>query len=89
MAVGWAFFQPAQGYSIILMPTTWLVFVFWFVVWQVVKRKQTPAWWELFLLGVLIGFTAMGIATILFLVPLVIAALFFRWQALFRVESLA
>ena len=83
-AVGWAFFQPAQGYSIILMPTTWLVFVFWFVVWQVVKRKQTPAWWELFLLGVLMGFTAMGIATILFLVPLVIAALFFRWKALFR-----
>ena len=83
-AVGWAFFQPAQGYSIILMPTTWLVFVFWFVVWQVVKRKQAPAWWELFLLGALMGFTAMGIATILFLVPLVIGALFFRWKALFR-----
>jgi Tetratricopeptide repeat len=83
-AVGWAFFQPAQGYSIILMPTTWLVFVFWFVVWQVVKRKQTPAWWELFLLGVLMGFTAMGIATILFLVPLAMGALFFRWKGLFR-----
>ncbi len=83
-AAGWAFFQPAQGYSIILMPTTWLVFVFWFVVWQVVKWKQTPAWWELFILGALMGFTAMGIATILFLVPLVIAALFFRWKALFR-----
>ena len=83
-AVGWAFFQPAQGYSIILMPTTWLVFVFWFVVWQVVKRKQAPAWWELFLLGALMGFTAMGVATILFLVPLVIVALFFRWKALFR-----
>ncbi len=85
-AVGWAFFQPAQGYSIIVMPTTWLVFVFWFVVWRVVKRKQAPAWWELFLLGTLMGFTAMGIATILFLVPLVIGALFFRWKALFRVR---
>ncbi|MGH8092039.1 MAG: tetratricopeptide repeat protein [Chthoniobacterales bacterium] len=80
-AVGWAFFQPAQGYSIILMPTAWLVFVFWFVVLQVVKRKRTPAWWHLFLLGALMGFTAMGIATILFLIPLVVGALFFRWQA--------
>ena len=83
-AVGWAFFQPAQGYSIILMPTAWLVFIFWFVVWQVVKRKEAPAWWGLFFLGTLMGFTAMGIATILFLIPLVIGALFLRWQALFR-----
>ena len=79
-AFGWAFFQPAQGYSIILMPTAWLVFVFWFVVWQIVKRTETPARWLLFLLGVLMGFTAMGIATILFLVPLVLAALFLRWH---------
>ena len=79
-AAGWACFQPAQGYSIILMPTAWLVFVFWFVVWQIVKRRQTPALWNLLLLGSLIGLTAMGIATILFLVPLLAAALFFRWQ---------
>ncbi|HEX4665012.1 MAG TPA: tetratricopeptide repeat protein [Chthoniobacterales bacterium] len=79
-AVGWAFFQPAQGYSIILMPTAGLVFVFWFVVWQIVKRTEAPGWWRLFLLGALMGFTAMGIATILFLVPLVLAALFIRWH---------
>jgi hypothetical protein len=80
-AVGWAFFQPAQGYSVILMPTAWLVFVFWFVVWQIVKRGQAPLLWQLLLLGGLIGFTAMGIATILFLVPLLLAALFLRWVA--------
>jgi Tfp pilus assembly protein PilF len=80
-AIGWAFFLPAQGYSIILMPTAWLVFVFWFVVWQIVKRGEAPAPWRLLLLGMLIGFTAMGIATVLFLVPLVFAALFFRWSA--------
>src|SRR5712691_2536668 len=57
-AIGWAFFLPAQGYSIILMPTAWLVFVFWFVVWQIVKRWEAPALGTLFLLGVLIGFTA-------------------------------
>lgn len=79
-AVGLGCFQPAQGYSIILMPTAWLVFIFWFVVWQIVKRQQSPAPVILLLLGLLMGFTAMGIATILFLVPLLIAALFLRWQ---------
>ena len=79
-AIGWACFQPAQGYSIILMPTAWLVFVFWFVVWQIVKRQQAPSLWTLALMGVLMGFTAMGIATILFLVPLLLAALFLRWK---------
>ena len=80
-AMGWALFQPAQGYSVILMPTAWLVFVFWFVVWQIVKRKQAPPLWQLMLLGGVIGFTAMGIATILFLVPLLLAAIFLRWVA--------
>jgi tetratricopeptide (TPR) repeat protein len=79
-AIGWACFQPAQGYSIILMPTAWLVFVFWCVVWQIVKRRQAPALGTLLLLGGLMGFTAMGIATILFLVPLLLAALFLRWK---------
>jgi hypothetical protein len=80
-AVGWGFFLPAQGYSIILMPTAWLVFVFWFVVWQIVTRREAPGLWPLLFLGTLIGFTAMGIATVLFLVPLVLAALFLRWRA--------
>lgn len=80
-AMGWAFFVPAQAYSIILMPTAWLVFIFWFVVWQIVHRLEAPRPWVLLTLGLLIGVTAMGIATILFLVPLVLAALFFRWRA--------
>ena len=80
-ALGWTFFLPAQAYSVILMPTAWLVVVFWFVVWQILKREQAPRPWQLLLLGGLMGFTAMGIATILFLVPLVLAALFFRWVA--------
>jgi hypothetical protein len=80
-AIGWGLFQPAQGYSVILMPTAWLVFIFWFVVWQIVKRTQAPPLLGLLLLGALMGFAAMGIATILFLVPLVLAALFLRWVA--------
>jgi Tfp pilus assembly protein PilF len=79
-AVGWGFFLPEEAYSAILMPAAGLVFVFWFVVWQVVSRREPPSLPRLFSLGVLIGFTAMGIATILFLAPLLFVALFFKWS---------
>jgi hypothetical protein len=75
---GWAFFVPAQAYSIILMPTAWSVFVFWLVVWQIIRTKTAPSAWQCLSLGILIGIAAMGVAAILFLVPLVIAALCFR-----------
>src|SRR5664279_3721865 len=39
-AAGWAFFVPAQAYSVILMPTAWLAFVFWFLVWQIIKAEH-------------------------------------------------
>jgi tetratricopeptide (TPR) repeat protein len=76
-ALGWALFVPAQTYSVILMPTAGLVFVFWLVVWQVVSRPALTRR-RVFLLGILIGFTAMGVATVLFLVPLLLAAIFLR-----------
>jgi tetratricopeptide (TPR) repeat protein len=79
-ALGWGFFLPEEAYSAILMPTAGLVFVFWFVVWQIVRRRDAPTSLGSLLLGVLIGFTAMGIATILFLVPLLFVALFFKWN---------
>ncbi len=41
-AAGWALFVPAQAYSIILMPTAWLVFVFWFLVWRIVDSDRSP-----------------------------------------------
>ena len=74
-ALGWAFYVPAQAYSVILMPTAWLVFVFWFVVWRIVRNENAPTRTECLLLGLLIGLTAIAVATILFLIPLVIAAL--------------
>jgi Tfp pilus assembly protein PilF len=73
-AFGWAFFVPAQAYSVILMPTVWLVFVFWLVVWRVARTDAVLGSTECLLLGLLIGVTATGIATILFLVPLILAA---------------
>lgn len=77
-AAGWAFFIPAQAYCVILMPAAWLVFVFWFLVWQIVKAEHAFTPLRCLAYGVLIGITATGIATILFLVPLVLAALLLK-----------
>ena len=71
-AGGWAFFLPAQSYSVILMPTAWLVFIFWAIVWNVLRRNSAAGATWFFLHGLLIGFAAMGIATILFLIPFVL-----------------
>ena len=77
-AVGWAFFVPAQAYSVILMPTAAGVFVFWFLVWQIMKSKHAPGPLRCLVYGALIGITATGIATILFIVPLLLAALLLK-----------
>jgi tetratricopeptide (TPR) repeat protein len=77
-AAGWCFFVPAQAYSAILMPTAGAVFVFWLLVWQIVRADKIPSRVRLFACGLLIGFTAMGVATILFVIPLFIAAIFIR-----------
>jgi hypothetical protein len=80
-AAGWAFFVPAQAYAVILMPATWLVFVFWFLLWQIVKAERAPTALRCLAYGTLIGVTAMGVATILFLVPLLLAALLLKPQS--------
>jgi tetratricopeptide (TPR) repeat protein len=77
-AAGWAFFVPAQAYSVVLMPTSWFVFAFWWLVWQIIKAEQTPSAWRSFWFGIVIGVGAMGVATILFLAPLVLGAILFR-----------
>jgi hypothetical protein len=74
-ALAWAFFVPAQAYSVVLMPTTWFVFVFWFIVWRIVRSVHAPSITQCLFLGLLIGVTAMGVATIFFLLPLLVAAL--------------
>ena len=77
-AAGWALFVPAQAYSIILMPTAWLVFVFWFLVWRFVDSNRPFTFRACLACGLMIGVTATGIATILFLVPLLVAAILLR-----------
>lgn len=74
-ALGWAFFVPAQAYSVVLMPTTWFVFVFWFVVWRIVRRTDPTGPVECFLIALLVGLTATAVATVLAIVPLIFAAL--------------
>jgi tetratricopeptide (TPR) repeat protein len=77
-AIGWCFFVPAQAYSAILMPTAGAVFIFWLLVWQIVRTQTAPSPVRGLTYGFLLGFAAMGVASILFLVPLFIAAIFFR-----------
>jgi tetratricopeptide (TPR) repeat protein len=80
-ALGWVFFEPAQAYSTVLMPTILSVFIFWFVVWQIVARDKLPSFIFFLLLGLLIGVSATAVATILFLLPLLILACFCKWGA--------
>ena len=79
-AAAWCFYLPAQAYSVILMPTALAVFVFWFVVGQIIERREAPRPLVVLLFGLLIGFAATGIATTLFLTPLFAAALFLKWS---------
>jgi len=75
-ALAWTFFSPAQAFSAVLMPTVWLVFAYYFCLWFAVKTR-VASWWKPWLgLGLFCGFIAMLVATILFAVPLLIAAIF-------------
>ena len=75
-ALMWMFFTPAQAFSMILMPTIWLVLAYYTCVWWAVKTQRS-SWWNPWLaLGVFAGVIAMLVATILFAVPLLLAAIF-------------
>lgn len=72
-ALGWAFFLPAQAFSIVLMPSAWLVFVYWSCLAWIVSARPGGLWRPWLGIGVVIGLAATVVATILFLIP---AALF-------------
>ena len=76
-ALAWICFTPAQAFSAVMMPTVWLVCAYYLCVWFAVKT-QSASWWKPWLaLGLFAGVIAMLVATILFAVPLLIAAIFF------------
>jgi len=75
-ALAWTFFTPAQAFSTVMMPTVWLVFAYYFCLWFAVKTRDA-SWWNPWLgLGLFCGVVAMLVATILFAVPLLVAAVF-------------
>jgi len=74
-AAAWAFCVPAQTYAAVLMPTAWFIFVFWFILWRIIKNQSAPDWSEALLLSLLVGLTATATATILFLIPLLFCAI--------------
>ena len=75
-ALMWMFFTPAQAFSMILMPTIWLVLSYYLCVWWAVKTQRS-SWWRPWLgLGVFAGVIAMLVATILFAIPLLLTAIF-------------
>jgi hypothetical protein len=77
-ALGWAFFVPAQTYAVVLMPTAWFIFIFWLILWRIVSRKNAPIKLEVLVLGLLVGLAATAIATILFLIPLLVSAILIK-----------
>jgi len=73
-ALGWIFFQPAQAFSLLMMPTTWAVLAFWGVfAWSV--RTGSRSLWRLWIaLGVLVGVAATFVASVLLVLPIPVAA---------------
>nr|MDQ3624485.1 hypothetical protein [Verrucomicrobiota bacterium] len=80
-ALGWAAFVPAQVFSLILMPASWLVFAYWGCVWWVMKTPGVSCWSPWLGLGLICGLVAMMVATILFVIPLIVAGILLKVEA--------
>ena len=73
-ALGWTLFVPAQAFSVILMPTTWVVLAFWGIFYWSVRTPSASAWRPWLGMGVLTGLVATMVATIFFILPIPLAA---------------
>jgi hypothetical protein len=73
-AAGWIFFQPAQAFSAVLMPTSWLVLAFWGIVWWSMRTPARSVWRPWLCVGMATGLVATMVATIFFAIPLPAAA---------------
>jgi len=78
-ALGWVFFLPAQAFSIILMPTAWVVAAYWSLVLWAMRTNAHTTWRTWLGMGLLVGVVSMLVATILLLLPLVFFAVW-RWR---------
>jgi hypothetical protein len=74
-AVAWALFVPAQAFSLVVMPTALAVTVFWLVIAWIIKNPEMPGLARSLIIGVLVGLAATAVASILFALPLLLAAI--------------
>lgn len=77
-AVAWAWFVPAQAYSLVVMPTALAVTAFWLVIAWIIRSPDRPGLARSLVFGSLIGLAATAVATILFALPLLLAAIFIK-----------
>jgi tetratricopeptide (TPR) repeat protein len=74
-ALAWVFFVPAQTFSVILMPTIWLILAFHLCLYLMVRIERSSWWRPWLFLGLGCGMIAMLVATLLFLIPLMLVAI--------------
>ncbi|MBC7852085.1 MAG: tetratricopeptide repeat protein [Pirellulaceae bacterium] len=74
-SLGWAFFLPAQAFSIVLMPTSLLVFIYWLLLASVARTSSDSLWRPWLYLGAVVGAVAMVVATVFFLIPAIVFAI--------------
>jgi Tfp pilus assembly protein PilF len=72
----WIVFTPAQAFSMILMPTIWLILAYYLCVWWALKTQKSTWWWPWLGLGTFVGVVAMLIATIFFALFFFVVAIF-------------
>ncbi len=68
---GWCVFQPAQAYSLSFMPTVYGTLAFWLAVRLVVGWNKVPSLARAAAFGLFMGVSAMMVANLLLLLPLV------------------
>jgi tetratricopeptide (TPR) repeat protein len=86
-AAGWALYVPAQTFSVILMPTVWQIFAYWLCVWWAAREKPSARAWAWLCMGLLVGVTATLVATILFVLPLLLISARRQWPAMAAVVA--
>jgi len=74
-SLGWVFFVPAQTFTTILMPTMWMICGFWVCVFILSRLRETDVLHPWAAFGLCIGVLATMIATVFFLLPLLLVGI--------------
>lgn len=77
-ALAWACYLPAQAFSLAVMPTALAVTGFWLMITWIIRNPDGPGLARSLIFGFLIGLAATAVATILFALPLLLAAIFIK-----------